>query len=690
MTETELRKELPENVIVSRVAIVPQENRRGRIILNLSVDINMPAYRPKGKRRKILPRHPSVNETTIPGADQSGAEALGSARPAILKFMFETNCEHEIDWQKVDLSDGFWRMIVERGQDYNFVFQMPARVDEVETFFVVPAALQMGWKNSPAYFCGATETVRELIRRLMALTLVSGLDVPHRHEALCLDAVATKQVANQPWKKPSDIELFSRVFVDDTMNGIAGPKNRPRKGQEQLWMSRATLHAVHAIFPPPAALANAEEKDSISEKKLNKGDAIFKRTEVLLGFEMCGDSGRNRTVKLPPDRKEKYSAQIHAALSQPEHYVPLKTFRELHGKINFSSNAIPCMRGLMTPLNRELAFGLDGKPRSRVGLGKHSEAREALVACDGLLRLMMEQPSHITEIVPPNLPHFYCYVDFAATGIGGVVLPCTKWIQPTVWRFKNPKAIEALARTWGSSVSNSDGEAAAVLISEFSLEEWTGEDTAGISTHIGSDNTPTVGWNTSMASKASHKTPERFLKFQALRQRFTRRGPTDVEHISGVSNRLGDFPSRSFEEGFPDGDDDAFLSEFSQRFPLVPQLGSWRLLKPPNSVTSLATSMLLGHYDTQICPETVIGKSGVGLPATLASTLSSKTSRDPAKTWNEATCSWPLLCPSGKVSSSKLDELQARRSRRPFANAHGSWSLEDLQTHADRIRDKPI
>ena len=160
---------------------------------------------------------------------------------------------------------------MERGQDYNFVFQMPARPGDEETYFVVPAALQMGWTNSPAYFCGATETVRELIRRLLALTLVSGVDVPHRHESFCLDAAAVEQTKNTVWKKPADIEIFSRVFVDDTMNGIAGPKNRPQKGQEQLWMSRATLHAIHAIFPPPAALRQAEEKDSISEKETPKG-----------------------------------------------------------------------------------------------------------------------------------------------------------------------------------------------------------------------------------------------------------------------------------------------------------------------------------------------------------------------------------------------------------------------------------
>ena len=165
------------------------------------------------------------------------------------------------------------------------------------------------------------------------------------------------QQQTQPWVVPSDIELFSRVFVDDTMNGIAGPIDRPMRAKEQLWMLRATLHAIHAIFPPPDCTSKTEGKDSISEKKLRKAMLDFKQTETLLGFAMRGGSGRNRTVQLPLDRKEKYSAQIQTAISKPKRYVPLKTFQEIHGKLILSSNAIPCICGLLTPLNRQLALG---------------------------------------------------------------------------------------------------------------------------------------------------------------------------------------------------------------------------------------------------------------------------------------------------------------------------------------------
>ena len=195
-----------------------------------------------------------------------------------------------------------------------------------------------------------------------------------------------------------------------------------------------------------------------------------------------------------------------------------------------------------------------------------------------------------------------------------------------------------------------------------------------------------------MSTRASHATPATLVKWQALRQRFTRRGPTDVDHVAGKTNRLGDFPSRSFEEGFPAGaDGDAlFLLDFSRRHPLPPQLGSWRLVHPPIAVTSAAYSILRNEDNTQILPGTRIGKSGVGLPHKLANTLSSTTSKEPTPTWNEATCSWPLLGASGEVSYTKATELQRRRSRLPFVNAPGLWSLQDLRTLADEIRPNRI
>ena len=74
--------------------------------------------------------------------------------------------DQEIRLSKIDLSDGFWRLFVELAQKWNFCYVMldppgaPSRM-------VVPSALQMGWEESPAYFCTATETDRNLIDMLL-------------------------------------------------------------------------------------------------------------------------------------------------------------------------------------------------------------------------------------------------------------------------------------------------------------------------------------------------------------------------------------------------------------------------------------------------------------------------------------------------------------------------------------------
>ena len=108
----------------------------------------------------------------------------------------------------------------------------------------------------------------------------------------------------------------------------------------------------------------------------------------------------------------------------------------------------------------------------------------------GLIRLASIHPTHITEVVGPDLPHFYGYVDFAACGMGGVLLPCTRWVQPLVWRLPCPHDIKTACETQGGYINNNDGEAAAVCVQEMSLEHWTGLDTAGLSLHTGSRKLP--------------------------------------------------------------------------------------------------------------------------------------------------------------------------------------------------------
>ena len=64
----------------------------------------------------------------------------------------------------IDLSDGFWRMIVEEEDKFNFVYVVLDLLG-TPTRLVVPSDLKMGWADIQAYICTATETGRDLIHQ---------------------------------------------------------------------------------------------------------------------------------------------------------------------------------------------------------------------------------------------------------------------------------------------------------------------------------------------------------------------------------------------------------------------------------------------------------------------------------------------------------------------------------------------
>ena len=670
--ESALRRHDTQQLKVSRVAIVPQQNRRDRIILNLSAEVKFPAT-----RRKKARIHPSVNETTAPAADQRAVKRLGSALHAILRFAFEVDCTWEILWQKVDLSDGFWRMVVEAGKELNFVFEIPARPGDTQRYFVVPSSLQMGWTNSPPYFCTATEAGRLLLQRILAFSLDDGLDTPHPGEKHCLSA----DILKGDWLPPLDLAVVAQVFVDDFVNGMAGPVGRLSLGAEQRWLARATLHAVHAIFPPPEVLDHQGGKDSISQKKVLKGDARFAPRKELLGLDVVGAPGKGRVVILPQSKKEKYQAAIRQALDSPAYRVSMKQYQRILGKLIYAANVIPSMNKFFTPLYQEL----QGKgPESFVGLGKRSVVREVLELLDELLELASQRPSHITELVSPDLPHFYGTVDASGEGFGGVMLPCTHWIAPAVWRLAMPKDLrEAVAN---GTLTMVDCEFVGYFIHNCMLHDMAEValgTTAGMTSHTYSDNSPSVAILQRGASRAKSPTPARVLRWLAILQRIYRNGPQDIQHWEGKTNLMADFPSRSFASFATDA---AFMEEFSRRFPLPPQLRCWTLVRPRTEICSAAFCLLRQIRDSTFLPAGQNGDVGLPLPAVLGSIPTSLNTRDPPSTWNASTCSWPLLLPCGRVIPTAESPLLQRRSREPFVSADKPWQVEDLRTLAKELR----
>jgi hypothetical protein len=133
----------------------------------------------------------------------------------------------------------------------------------------------------------------------------------------------------------------------------------------------------------------------------------------------------------------KYCSNITTALAIPRGVISFVDFRKIHGQVQYVSSMIPCMRFLMTPLNQHLS-----QPDHPVGLGRDSKLRKVLEKMVHIMDLAQARPAHITVIVPPHLPHYHGMLDAAAVGAGGVWLPGTDFIWPTVWRLKWPPDIK--------------------------------------------------------------------------------------------------------------------------------------------------------------------------------------------------------------------------------------------------------
>ena len=112
-------------------------------------------------------RMPSVNEATNDDvAPLHSMTELGNVLPRLI-YAVGTAPENKgpILFSKLDIEDGYWRMVVPADDEWNFAYVLPKQdpqdPDE-PTILVIPSSLQMGWTHSPANFCAASETARDV------------------------------------------------------------------------------------------------------------------------------------------------------------------------------------------------------------------------------------------------------------------------------------------------------------------------------------------------------------------------------------------------------------------------------------------------------------------------------------------------------------------------------------------------
>ncbi len=103
-----------------------------------------------------------VNDTTMKTAPAGAINRIGDCLSRVIHTFAEANKDAKIFMAKWDIKDGFWWVDCAKGEEWNFAYVLQQRGDQ-PVQIVVPTSLQMGWVESPPYFCAATETSCDVV-----------------------------------------------------------------------------------------------------------------------------------------------------------------------------------------------------------------------------------------------------------------------------------------------------------------------------------------------------------------------------------------------------------------------------------------------------------------------------------------------------------------------------------------------
>jgi len=189
---------------------------------------------------------------------------------------------------KLDIKDGgFW---CNNADAWNFCYALPQfePVENVEdTLLVVPNCLQMGWCESPPFFCAASETARDVLIE----ALLQEVNLPkHPFEDSMLNEATASSAVLRLQATATYLNLVE-VFVDDF---IGATNNTSPEHLEHF--SRAMLFGVHSVFPPPAITGHQGE-DPILQKKLSQEEGTWRHTKEILGWLVDGAAFTNQLLK---------------------------------------------------------------------------------------------------------------------------------------------------------------------------------------------------------------------------------------------------------------------------------------------------------------------------------------------------------------------------------------------------------
>ena len=136
----EVKNFRPQKLKVSPMAVVPNKNRPGRIVL----DFSSPVY-PGWDKNGADPIQSSFNETKDSLSPDMAVKEIGNDFQRLLHFIESVGTEEIFMLSKIDLFEGLWRILVEDDVKWSFAYVIPDPPDR-QIRLVIPSLLQMGWE----------------------------------------------------------------------------------------------------------------------------------------------------------------------------------------------------------------------------------------------------------------------------------------------------------------------------------------------------------------------------------------------------------------------------------------------------------------------------------------------------------------------------------------------------------------
>jgi hypothetical protein len=234
----------------------------------------------------------------------------------------------------------FWRMDCEVGEEFNFAYVL-LQAAGIPIVLVIPTSLQMGWVESPIYFCVATETARDIASDYSHTPI--GSLTPHKFVNYVrgdkyFDALPATLEDN------NNCQYGLEVYVDDFMS-IVIPTSR-----DQLeHVATAVMTGIHNVYPSNIT----DSEDPILEKMLLKGEGQYSLIKALLGFEF---DDKQKTMWPEEEKLAKLLTTLHSLIwaGSVGRGVPFQEFKSVVAKLRHAFMALPGGQGLLSPCNQLL------------------------------------------------------------------------------------------------------------------------------------------------------------------------------------------------------------------------------------------------------------------------------------------------------------------------------------------------